>query len=64
MRALQWGFADGAVPVVNENDTVATAEIRFGDNDRLAARVAAMIGADLLILYRILMASTRQSKPK
>jgi glutamate 5-kinase len=40
----------GAVPVVNENDTVATAEIRFGDNDRLAARVAAMIGADLLIL--------------
>ena len=40
----------GAVPVVNENDTVATAEIRFGDNDRLAARVAAMISADLLIL--------------
>ena len=39
-----------AVPVVNENDTVATAEIRFGDNDRLAARVAAMIGADVLIL--------------
>jgi glutamate 5-kinase len=40
----------GAVPVVNENDTVATTEIRFGDNDRLAARVAAMISADLLIL--------------
>ena len=40
----------GAVAVVNENDTVATAEIRFGDNDRLAARVAAMIGADLLVL--------------
>jgi len=40
----------GAIPVVNENDTVATAEIRFGDNDRLAARVAAMIGADLLVL--------------
>ena len=39
-----------AVAVVNENDTVATAEIRFGDNDRLAARVAAMIGADLLVL--------------
>ena len=39
-----------AVPVVNENDTVATAEIRFGDNDRLAARVAAMIGADVLVL--------------
>ena len=40
----------GAVPVVNENDTVATEEIRFGDNDRLAARVAAMIGADCLVL--------------
>ncbi|HMB09351.1 glutamate 5-kinase [Saliniramus sp.] len=40
-----------AVPVVNENDTVATNEIRYGDNDRLAARVAAMIGADLLVLF-------------
>ena len=40
----------GAVPVINENDTVATAEIRFGDNDRLAARVAQMIGADCLVL--------------
>ncbi len=40
----------GAVPVINENDTVATAEIRFGDNDRLAARVAEMIAADLLVL--------------
>src|ERR671924_397932 len=40
----------GAVPVINENDTVATAEIRFGDNDRLAARVAAMISADTLVL--------------
>lgn len=40
----------GVVPVVNENDTVATAEIRYGDNDRLAARTAQMIGADLLIL--------------
>ncbi len=39
-----------AVPVVNENDTVATTEIRYGDNDRLAARVATMAGADLLIL--------------
>jgi glutamate 5-kinase len=38
------------VPIVNENDTVATDEIRFGDNDRLAAQVAAMSGADLLIL--------------
>ncbi|WP_142415969.1 glutamate 5-kinase [Bartonella massiliensis] len=40
----------GAVPVINENDTVATNEIRYGDNDRLAARVATMMGADLLIL--------------
>ncbi len=40
----------GAVPVVNENDTVATTEIRFGDNDRLSARVAVMAAADLLVL--------------
>jgi len=40
----------GVVPIVNENDTVATEEIRYGDNDRLAARVAQMIGADLLVL--------------
>jgi len=40
----------GAVPVVNENDTVATSEIRFGDNDRLSARVAVMASADQLIL--------------
>jgi glutamate 5-kinase len=43
---LQWR----AVPVINENDTVATNEIRFGDNDRLAARVATMVSADLLVL--------------
>jgi glutamate 5-kinase len=40
----------GAIPVINENDTVATAEIRYGDNDRLAARVAQMVGADCLVL--------------
>ena len=40
----------GAVPVVNENDTVATSEIRYGDNDRLAARVASMMSADCLVL--------------
>jgi glutamate 5-kinase len=40
----------GCIPVINENDTVATAEIRFGDNDRLAARVAEMTQADQLIL--------------
>jgi glutamate 5-kinase len=40
----------GVTPVVNENDTVATEELRYGDNDRLAARVAQMVGADLLVL--------------
>lgn len=40
----------GAVTIVNENDTVATDEIRYGDNDRLAARVAQMLGADVLVL--------------
>lgn len=40
----------GVVPVVNENDTVATTEIRYGDNDRLSARVAGMISADCLVL--------------
>ena len=43
-------LARGALPVINENDTIATSEIRFGDNDRLAARVAAMIDAEGLIL--------------
>jgi glutamate 5-kinase len=43
-------LALGAVPVINENDTVATDEIRFGDNDRLGARVAEMISADTLVL--------------
>jgi glutamate 5-kinase len=43
-------LALGALPVINENDTVATAEIRYGDNDRLAARVAQMVGADCLVL--------------
>jgi uridylate kinase len=40
----------GAIPVINENDTVATTEIRYGDNDRLAARVAQMVSADCLVL--------------
>jgi glutamate 5-kinase len=43
-------LALGVTPVINENDTVVTEEIRYGDNDRLAARVAQMIGADLLVL--------------
>jgi len=45
-KLLDWR----AVPVINENDTVATSEIRYGDNDRLAARVATMASADLLVL--------------
>jgi glutamate 5-kinase len=45
-KLLEWR----AVPVINENDTVATSEIRYGDNDRLAARVANMASADLLVL--------------
>jgi glutamate 5-kinase len=45
-RLLEWR----SVPVINENDTVATSEIRYGDNDRLAARVATMMSADLLVL--------------
>ena len=43
-------LALGAIPVVNENDTVATTEIRYGDNDRLSARVASMVSADCLVL--------------
>ena len=43
-------LAKRAIPVINENDTVATAEIRFGDNDRLGARVAQMTSADMLVL--------------
>ena len=47
---LEQLLALGVVPVVNENDTVATDEIRFGDNDRLAAQIAATVGADLAVL--------------
>ena len=47
---LQQLLKIGAVPIINENDTVATTEIRYGDNDRLAARVATMAGAELLVL--------------
>ncbi|MEV3855414.1 glutamate 5-kinase [Streptomyces sp. NPDC050095] len=49
-RTLDQLLAMGALPVVNENDTVATDEIRFGDNDRLAALVAHLVHADLLVL--------------
>jgi glutamate 5-kinase len=47
---LETLLAAGVVPIVNENDTVATDEIRFGDNDRLAAQIAVTVGADQLIL--------------
>ncbi|GGJ86918.1 glutamate 5-kinase [Pilimelia anulata] len=49
-RTLHRLLSLGAIPIVNENDTVATDEIRFGDNDRLAALVAALVEADLLVL--------------
>lgn len=49
-RALERLLALGTVPIINENDTVATHEIRFGDNDRLAALVARLIEADQLVL--------------
>ena len=50
-RTFENLFSLGAIPVVNENDTTATSEIKYGDNDRLAARVAQIIGADLLIIF-------------
>ena len=43
-------FKLNAIPIVNENDTTATAEIKYGDNDRLAARVAQIVGADTMII--------------
>ncbi|MEW5962982.1 MAG: glutamate 5-kinase [Pseudomonadota bacterium] len=49
-HTLQTLLALRAIPVVNENDTVATTEIRYGDNDRLSARVASMVSADCLVL--------------
>ena len=50
MRALERLLQLGILPIINENDTVATHEIRFGDNDRLAALVARLLGADTLVL--------------
>ena len=50
-RTFENLLALGAVPIVNENDTTATTEIKYGDNDRLAARVAQIIGADTLIIF-------------
>jgi len=50
LEESQAAAAVGQIPVINENDTVATSEIRYGDNDRLAARVASMMSADCLVL--------------
>lgn len=49
-RAIDALLAHGCVPIINENDTIAVEEIRFGDNDQLAAMVATLVGADLLVL--------------
>jgi glutamate 5-kinase len=51
MRALERLLEIGVIPIINENDSVATQEIRFGDNDQLAARVALLAKADLLVLF-------------
>ena len=51
MRALERLLEIGVLPIINENDSVATQEIRFGDNDQLAARVALLARADLLVLF-------------
>lgn len=50
-QTLDCLFAAGIVPIINENDTITTDEIRYGDNDRLAARAASMMSADALILF-------------
>ena len=50
LRTMERLLGLGMVPIVNENDTVATQEIRFGDNDRLAALVSELVSADLLVL--------------
>ena len=50
-RTFENLFKLKAIPIVNENDTTATTEIKYGDNDRLAARVAQIIGADTLIIF-------------
>merc|ERR1711965_749378 len=50
-RTFENLFKLNAIPIVNENDTTATSEIKYGDNDRLAARVAQIIGADELVIF-------------
>ncbi|MFL2890213.1 MAG: glutamate 5-kinase [Pelagibacteraceae bacterium] len=63
-RTFENLFALDAVPIVNENDTTATSEIKYGDNDRLAARVAQIIGADTLIIFSDIDGLYEDSKSK
>ena len=63
-RTFENLFKLGAIPVVNENDTTATTEIKYGDNDRLAARVAQIISADILINFSDVNGLYESSKNK
>ena len=63
-RTFENLFELNAVPIVNENDTTATSEIKYGDNDRLAARVAQIIGADTLIIFSDIDGLYEDSKNK
>ena len=63
-RTFENLFKLGAIPIVNENDTTATSEIKYGDNDRLAARVAQIIGADILIIFSDVNGLYDKSKKK
>ena len=63
-RTFENLFDLSAIPVVNENDTTATTEIKYGDNDRLAARVAQIIGADTLIIFSDVDGLYKNSKMK
>ena len=63
-RTFENLFELSAIPIVNENDTTATSEIKYGDNDRLAARVAQIIGADTLIIFSDVDGLYKNSKLK
>jgi glutamate 5-kinase len=63
-RTFENLFKLGAIPIVNENDTTATSEIKYGDNDRLAARVAQIIGADTLVIFSDVDGLYQDSKNK
>jgi glutamate 5-kinase len=66
LRTIERFLGLGIIPIVNENDTVATQEIRFGDNDRLAALVSELVSADLLVLLSDVDAlyTTRRRTPE